>query len=91
MKNEEYEIEEWARNLFDMYYELYNEMIEEKGKEELDQHWAMVFADKIVKEFEKMINEAIIKTKNEVFLTKENKDKQKGRLNAYIKLKQKLK
>lgn len=31
-------------------YDLYCEVIEEKGDEELDQHWSMVFADKIVKE-----------------------------------------
>lgn len=42
--------------MINIYY-LYCEMIEEKGDEELDQHWSMVFAGKIEKGFLKEIND----------------------------------
>ena len=37
------------------YYDCYDKMINEMGKEELDQHWSMVFADNIEKELIKLI------------------------------------
>ena len=38
-------------------YECYEEMLKEKGKEDIDQHWCMMFAGKIITKLKKELRE----------------------------------